>query len=725
MTVVGLNYTAKLEIEWVSGVWTDVTTDVVWSRAVRIKVGRSSEFDDAQPGELTVSLYNESKTNVTGNYTPDNPVSAFYPDVVKGKRIRFTITYSAVSYIRFLGRLKTIEADSLDEGRATVTISAIDSLGAMAQRTLSADWIETWTYRGTTEIVDLWPMDDDVSSTSFRNAGNGVGTMTVVPASGAVGSYQRGSVDQGILLPGQITLSPASGSFVGPVAAIDLGRAMGGAVLTFAVKTSQTVASGDLVLATALDTSGAAVWSLRLYPSGGHTALAVLDETAAGTGYEILNGTLDGSDAWMGVSVYDTGSQSIWFINNAGGWGIPQIRNTNIRYLVLGGRVASWKLLGKQTLCCPVAVAGVAAAASSISDRYDRVRPLVTTSAATRADELVHQYPGITLAQSGTLIPQVTRTDTAGKSALDCYLQVVGTVGGTTWHEYGTDSVQIVWPDATKPRTATATVTVEQDDDASTPFTWRGAGDSKPTRVTVSSAFGSKTARDAYAEDVQHLMQNETWDSCASSVLVAGALAGARLNRSIGARIPQLGVDLTTAANGTTLFPAIMAVRPGYRMTVAGLPSAKLGVSQVDVYAMGWSETWGHESAKFLFDVQPADRPAELVLDDGTYGRLSAGTDASGNPLMTVTSGTAVGATGNGTLVVTTASGPTLTTDAAAYPLQLDWNGECVTITSAPAGSASPQTVTTTARGVNGTVARAHSAGEGIDVWLTPTIAGV
>jgi hypothetical protein len=63
-----------------------------------------------------------------------------------------------------------------------------------------------------------------------------------------------------------------------------------------------------------------------------------------------------------------------------------------------------------------------------------------------------------------------------------------------------------------------------------------------------------------------------------------------------------------------------------------------------------------------------------------------------------------------------------LSTSAGDYPLDLDLNGERVTITSAPAGGTSPRTVTVT-RGVAPTVARAHSAGEAIDVWNAARIA--
>jgi hypothetical protein len=57
-----------------------------------------------------------------------------------------------------------------------------------------------------------------------------------------------------------------------------------------------------------------------------------------------------------------------------------------------------------------------------------------------------------------------------------------------------------------------------------------------------------------------------------------------------------------------------------------------------------------------------------------------------------------------------------MSTNAGDYPMDLNINGERVTVTSAPAGGLSPQTVTIT-RGVAPSVARAHAANETVEVW--------
>lgn len=155
------------------------------------------------------------------------------------------------------------------------------------------------------------------------------------------------------------------------------------------------------------------------------------------------------------------------------------------------------------------------------------------------------------------------------------------------------------------------------------------------------------------------------------------------------------------------------ALRLGGRVRYNTVPTQHFGVSYMDGYVEGWKEEIAVDGYVVTFDLSAADAPPEAKWTDSTYGRF-----CWGDGVATVTGGTAVGSTGNGTLIITTSSGPTLSTSAGDYPLQLDWNGECVTITSAPASSTSPQTVTITARGQNGTVARSHSTGEAVDIWL-------
>jgi hypothetical protein len=141
-----------------------------------------------------------------------------------------------------------------------------------------------------------------------------------------------------------------------------------------------------------------------------------------------------------------------------------------------------------------------------------------------------------------------------------------------------------------------------------------------------------------------------------------------------------------------------------------------LGYTYSDHFIQGWSEQYISTSSAWSLDIAAADAPPEGEFDSASYGRWSA------DGTMSVTGGTALGTTATGTIIVTANPGtPTFTTAAGDWPMDLDWNGERVTVTAAPAGSTSPQTLTITARGVAPSVARAHVAGEQIDVWTAAT----
>jgi len=699
-----------IEIEWVPGTWTDVTSDVV-DGSVNIHVGRTSQFDSVQAGSLTLSL-----NNLAGDYTPDNPLSVNWPNVVEGKRIRVTGIRSFSSR-RFLGRLTSVLPTDLSLGGARVDVSATDALGSLGQRILDNDWSEAWGYRSRSEWVDCWPLDDaSPTAAIFRNL-TGRSRLRLISTGTSVGGAQMGSPDQGILLAGTVDLSPSS-TGIGPVMGLDLLTStsamdvLGSGLFTFTFKTAQ-VATSNFTIAAGYDTAGGLDWRLDLHLSGGHTNLWIYNASGSGTQWV---DALDGDNSWHSVSVRGLlASSSAWLLDGAQPFSVA-VDVSQTAHVLLGGLSPAWQLVGKQAACPEVSFSGVARSTTSITDLSERFRPQTTMATLTRLTELVTQYSGLTLASTGVTNPLVTRTSTGTRSALDCAGQVADTVGGVLYHDYQVDAVRMVLPDQCRPITAQLTITSETDDDASSPMGLSRAIDAMPTRVTATSPAGSVTVVSP-SETISN-RRDEPFDSCAASVAATQAVAGMRLQRSARTRISQIGLDLATTGGGHDLWSSGLGVIPGSRLVVSGLRAATLGVTAVAGYVAGWAEQWSSTSARLVFDLEPADYPPEGRYSDSTYGRFCWGTGVA-----TVTGGTAVGTTSTGTLVITTSSGPTLTTTASQYPLDLDWDGERVTIGSAPASSTSPQTVTLTARGAGVTVARAHAAPSSIEIFDAATFA--
>ena len=163
-----------------------------------------------------------------------------------------------------------------------------------------------------------------------------------------------------------------------------------------------------------------------------------------------------------------------------------------------------------------------------------------------------------------------------------------------------------------------------------------------------------------------------------------------------------MSFDLATAQND--LYAAWFLATPGSRVRVTGIPSTYFGVTYIDGYLEGWTERPTVRGYQVTLDLSAADAPREGVFDTARWAFGDGVCTAS----VLTSSATSVTLTWTGT--------QTLSTVAGDYPLDLDINGERVTISSAPAGGTSPRTVTIV-RGVAPTVARAHVAGDAVEIW--------
>src|SRR5215472_14305295 len=138
----------KWEIEFTAGVWTDVTTDVDQRAQVpSMRFGRSSEFSQPQPAELTVTLRNfdrdatgaplfdANRNYIRGNYTPNDPTSPYYPNIQPRKRIRYSYN-PGVQRFRFTGYIKSWAPVLADGARPYMQITAVDRLDQLSRVTM-------------------------------------------------------------------------------------------------------------------------------------------------------------------------------------------------------------------------------------------------------------------------------------------------------------------------------------------------------------------------------------------------------------------------------------------------------------------------------------------------------------------------------------------------------------------------------------------------------------
>ncbi|WP_431881580.1 hypothetical protein [Micromonospora chalcea] len=168
------------------------------------------------------------------------------------------------------------------------------------------------------------------------------------------------------------------------------------------------------------------------------------------------------------------------------------------------------------------------------------------------------------------------------------------------------------------------------------------------------------------------------------------------------------GVPVDLGAN-PELVDGWLSCRIGSRVVRVN-PPAQYRPASLDRVVMGWTETLGPRRWTVRLDPEPAT-PWDIAVGDGPQRIVPTGATlaASATATATTLSLASVGASG------------LWTTKASSFPLDLDVNGERVTV-SAITGTSSPQTATVAARSVNGVI-KAHPAGAPVTVWRPAVIA--
>ena len=637
--------------------------------------------------------------------------------------IRLSGTVNAATYSLFRGNLNAITPrfDSGDQATSSVVLEAADVLAQLERRTLASNYVEqgNWLARGLSSWCDTYTFDPSSGTTSVGSTATGgdnlklgnvgvvgsgltAGTATIIPSSSSVGAVTAEAAD-GILLEGQLAFAP-SVSAQGPILRVDPSSTIEQVDFFVRIPVGTLPAPGSTLYVLELYAGTTSFLQLRLAYNAGICELRLYD--SPGTGYSTLvSAVADG--VWRKYTIYRYSATHTAANVDDANTSLHAVGDLHtVTRLHFGGSTAA-ATPGKNLVCPAMDLAGVGirgGASTGVWGYYALgAQPKMTT--ADRLDELVGYSDGLVVsgATTGSAVRYVVRGDTQGQSLLEAFRLVARSAGGVLWTAQD-GTVTYIAADALRTSTVAATIQLELDDDRSYPPVARRAVDSRPTKVTVTCPAGTVSVVDDTAKSGAY--KDVSLDTVCPTTTDAAAIGAGLLASSASTRLTSLTVDLATAQ--TDLYSAVMVLAPGARLHITGLSSSVWGWTTTDAYVQGWSVTITSRATRVTFDLSPADSPVEAIFD--THRFAAGGT-------QTVTSGTAVGSTSNGTLVITTSSGATLTTDAGAYPQDLDWNGERVTITSAPAGSSSPQTVTTTSRGVAPSVARSHAANETVEPW--------
>jgi hypothetical protein len=437
---------STVEIEFTASVWTDVTTYVSAESKVSVRAGRTTEFDDVGPSTCTLVLRNDD-----GRFTPDSAGSPYYPDVIEGRRIRVTVTESAVDYPLFTGSILSWEPNyaggMLSNG--TVTVTANDALATLALHTFDSRWVEETRALARTAATwaDVYVLKGDASTAAWDNIGVSrgadYGTAILVPATAAVGEVSYGT-PASLILDGSAEFKPSTE--VGTVVTVTPAAAPQAVSFWLQVPTGTLPTSTDYVLQ--VRAGGTEVVSIRLVNSGGTCNLTAVGTLGLiGT---LASGVADA--AWRLISITQSGSDiAVTSTTTAGavtaltGAGLDL---TTCTRMLLGAEIDD----GAPSMAASMLVAGLSVAGdATVVPSYLRALPGQTYLHTALYASFQTYVPEVTTwATTGGEVRTVGEPVWAGQTALSVLQTIARTINGVAYVD-GSGNVTLAAADIVRP----------------------------------------------------------------------------------------------------------------------------------------------------------------------------------------------------------------------------------------------------------------------------------
>lgn len=192
--------------------WTDVSADLL-SQSIGITRGRADEASETAPMATSLTL-----DNLSGDYTPDNPVGAYYPNVKRGTPLRITAP-GGESYFLIgdpqAATVSTPDTAVLDiTGDIDIRVELVDAKDDLLQRDIISKYVTagsrswrliyfngnvylTWSANGTAVLEATATIGIDLNSRSAvrvtLDVNNGAGgwTATFYQAPGIDGPWEQ------------------------------------------------------------------------------------------------------------------------------------------------------------------------------------------------------------------------------------------------------------------------------------------------------------------------------------------------------------------------------------------------------------------------------------------------------------------------------------------------------------------------------------------------------
>ena len=318
--------TARVEIEFVRGLWTDVSDRWDAKRPISIVAGRTDAESRIAPGQMSGLRLD----NTDGRFTVGNTTSPYYPDLASGKQIRISIKDPAAEsvdyYLRYTGNIDGWSYEWADNGSTCwAVVNATDEL--LGLQAPADGWLKLYHHK--LGAAAYWPFTDDRTD---KHHEPGIGTVVMHPAADATLCTQAGPPADPALLPSGAVSAGWSATVVGTATGWTASMLFKAAAVPVAfvplrvtdLATGNTVGlyvndSGHPAVAYGGWTVGSPVlpvnicdgnyWILTL--SGRNPGTPHIDITAYQVGADTVTGGSNGMDVSAAVALLDGGALRI------------------------------------------------------------------------------------------------------------------------------------------------------------------------------------------------------------------------------------------------------------------------------------------------------------------------------------------------------------------------------------------------------------------------------
>lgn len=713
----------RFDVEFTAGVWTDVTSLVLADPEPRWEFGRSSEFSSPQPATCKFTL-----NNTTGNFTARNAGSAYFPNVVPGKRVR--VSYGSGASPMYVGFVKSW-TPSLREGvLPVVEVFATDRLDVVSRATLPG---AHWQAMSALAPVTWLPMDDGDTFAVGTSNGSLLGTLGDAVTGAQLPVFNYFSSSDAVLTPGGSAVRPVDG---GTALGAEAGASGSLGGVTFALPTPISTTAYSLVSWVYLDAPISATGQIEIKLLANGTAGNIADmayATSTPSGGTTINSTTAlGATAVTGIVSPPTTTAAA--VRTPHLFVLTGSSSTSTASLYLDGSlVGTTTGSGQTTMSFVGAVLYVNQVGGGTGTVTGRISDFAVFNRQLSAGEILDLYnagaSGYAGELSGARVARIlgyaglsasdynVATGSQAMGVLHCEGSTVGqlleqvatTEGGGAAIFTDVDG-RVRFVDRTFRNTATPVLTIDASVDLR-PGDWNPTSDNYAAlnKSTVERVDGgTATYSDGTAVPDYEVIASGAFNDENNINLASWRVISSQTRP----RFPRLVIDIAASASAASLYTALTSITIGSLVRINNFPKTLTRpgggttrifyTSQFDTNSEGWVHEVGKNSYRVSFDLSP--HLPRLLVGDTTWGRLLGTT-------QTLTSTITSGAT---SMSLTTSAGPVLTTSAGDYPLYLQIDEEIVSVSSAP-GGASPQTLTIT-RAQLGTFADAHTAGATVTV---------